>query len=335
MDMRRRRGKRSDLKQFLPIIIPAALLLLFLILYLYSRSLPAITIRLEGDDPVVLENGQEYTDPGVTALVNGVFRDQAVDLQIIQDINYDKPGTYTVLYLASAEGVTATASRHVTVKEPVNPAVKRAEPNGKVICLTFDDGPSPLTERVLDTLDQYGVKATFFVTGAKSQYFYLLEREAREGHGIGVHSFSHDYNKIYSSSEAFWDDFEAMEKVIEEQTGSRTRLLRFPGGSSNTVSDFNPGIMTQLVKEAEEKGYFYFDWNVSSGDAVTSLTADEVVKNVKEGVALCNTSVILCHDTKEFTADALEKIIIWGLENGYTFEPLTEESFGAHHAIYN
>jgi hypothetical protein len=93
--------------------------------------------------------------------------------------------------------------------------------------------------------------------------------------------------------------------------------------------------MTQLVKETEEKGYFYFDWNVSSGDAVTSLTADEVVKNVKEGVALCNTSVILCHDTKEFTADALEKIIIWGLENGYTFEALTEESFGAHHAIYN
>jgi peptidoglycan/xylan/chitin deacetylase (PgdA/CDA1 family) len=126
-----------------------------------------------------------------------------------------------------------------------------------------------------------------------------------------------------------------MEKVIEEQTGSRTRLLRFPGGSSNTVSDFNPGIMTQLVKETEEKGYFYFDWNVSSGDAVTSLTADEVVKNVKEGVALCNTSVILCHDTKEFTVNNIEYVIAWALENGYTFLPLNETSTTAHHAVLN
>lgn len=333
--MRKKRKKRRSLKPFLPIIIPAGALALFLVLFLYIRSLPVLTIRLEGDDPVVLEYGQEYEDPGVTALVNGIFRRESVDLQIIQDINNKEPGTYTVLYLASAEGVTATASRHVTVLAPAGPAVNRAESNGKVICLTFDDGPGPLTERILDTLDLYDVKATFFVTGMKSQYFPLMKRAAQEGHSIGVHSFSHDYDKIYSGSDAFWNDFEQMEKVIEEQTGSRTRLMRFPGGTSNTVSDFNPGIMTLLVGEANEKGYVYFDWNVSSGDAVTSLTAEEVLANVKEGVALCNTSVVLCHDTKEFTADALERIIVWGLENGYTFEALTEDSFGAHHAIYN
>ena len=203
----------------------------------------------------------------------------------------------------------------------------------KVIYLTFDDGPGPDTEKLLNILDRYGVKATFFVVD--TPYVELLGEIARRGHAIGIHSASHDFRQVYASEEAFFADLTAMGNIIRQQAGVQTDLLRFPGGSSNTVSRFNPGIMTRLTKAAEEMGYVYFDWNVDSNDAGGAQTAWEVYDNVISGCKWLDEAVVLQHDTKPFSVDAVEWIIRWGRANGYRFAALDENSPMAHHDVQN
>jgi len=210
-----------------------------------------------------------------------------------------------------------------------------ANSNGHTIYLTFDDGPGIYTERLLDILKEHDVKATFFVTHVFSKYENLLKREAKEGHSVAIHSYSHDYDKIYASTDAYWADFDAMQQVIVKQTGAETKMFRFPGGSSNTVSKGTPGIMTQLVKQANEKGLTYFDWNVASGDAGATKSSATVLQNCKVGAANFKNAVILCHDVKEYTVNAMDEFITWGLQNGYAFAALTPESDGAHHQVNN
>ena len=212
------------------------------------------------------------------------------------------------------------------------------EPEEKTIYLTFDDGPGPDTERLLGVLDKYDVKATFFVTASQPRYLPMIARAFEAGHKIGVHTYSHDYNRIYESEEAFFEDFLRMQDVILRQTGSYTDILRFPGGSSNTVSSFSPGIMTRLTDEVRSLGYQYFDWNVLSGDAGETTHTSEVVQNVIEGIEGLpegKAAVVLQHDSKRFSIDAVEKIIQWGLENGYTFRSLDRTSPPAHLAVVN
>lgn len=205
----------------------------------------------------------------------------------------------------------------------------------KIIYLTFDDGPGEYTESLLNMLAKYNVKVTFFVTNQYPEYNYLIAREAEEGHSIAVHTFCHDYKTIYASSEAYWNDFEQEQQVIEQQTGYRTELMRFPGGSSNTVSSFNPGIMTTLTQEATAKGYTYFDWNASSGDGGSQTNSASVIANSETECSYTDTSVLLCHDVKQTTVAAMEEFINWGLSNGYTFLPLSPHSFAAHHQVNN
>jgi len=210
-----------------------------------------------------------------------------------------------------------------------------AEEAGKVIYLTFDDGPGAYTEQLLDVLKKYGVKATFFVTDGYPEYESLIAREAKDGHSVGVHSYTHKYNSIYASAEAYIDDFNKMNDVIRAQTGSRTKLFRFPGGSSNTVSNFNPGIMSTLTKLMKDKGYFYYDWNVLSGDAGETTDTNQIYRNVINGCSQNKVSVVLMHDIKSYSVAAVEDIIKWGLENGYSFMALNEYSYGSHHGVNN
>ena len=205
----------------------------------------------------------------------------------------------------------------------------------KVIYLTFDDGPGPYTSWLLDILAEYDVEATFFVTGAASDYNSLIGRAYREGHSIGVHTYSHNYYDIYSSEQAFFNDFNAVQELIYQQTGSYTRLCRFPGGSSNTVSRFNPGIMSRLGPGLESMGYRYFDWNVNSRDAEGARSASAVAENIIRGCHGKNCAVVLQHDIKAFSVEAVEQVLIWGLENGYSFLPLDVSSPVTHHDIAN
>ena len=233
-----------------------------------------------------------------------------------------------------AETKPKTTKDTNAVTEQTEPLSTEA-PNGKIIYLTFDDGPGAYTEQLLDILDRYDVKVTFFLTNVAPAYQDLIHREAQSGHAVGVHSYSHDYNKIYASADAYWEDFEQMRAVIKKQTGIETPLFRFPGGSSNTVSNFNPGIMTTLTKQANEKGLVYFDWNAMSGDAGATTDSAVVLQNCKDSVSQNERTVLLCHDTKEFTVNAMEEFIRWALSNGYTFSPLDKTSYAAHHAVKN
>ena len=206
----------------------------------------------------------------------------------------------------------------------------------KKAALTFDDGPGPYTEKLLDILDRYNVKATFFVTNGKPDYQNLIAQEAQRGHTVAIHSASHDYAKIYQSVDAYFADFDEMNSIITAQTGKAADLVRFPGGSSNTISKkYCYGIMSQLVCAVEERGFRYCDWNVSSGDAGGTTSTSQVVANVIAGIKGNNVSVVLQHDIKNFSVDAVEQIIQWGLSEGYTFLPITSTTPMSHHGINN
>ena len=207
----------------------------------------------------------------------------------------------------------------------------------KQIALTFDTawGNEDIPQ-ILKILKQENVKATFFVTDGNSDYRYLLAKEAAAGHTVAIHSETHDYKYIYSSCDAYFEDLNRMSDIITEQTGKRPKLLRFPGGSSNTISkQYCFRIMSVLTKAVSDQGYKYFDWNVSSGDAGGTTSTSEVYNNVISGIQSHDISVVLQHDIKLFSVNAVEDIIVWGLANGYTFLPLTESSPAIHHGVNN
>lgn len=288
-------------------------------------------LTLLGDTKITVSAGSSFVDPGFTAIDNcdGDITDRVV---VSGGIDPYLPGSYTISYtVEDSYGNTATASRTVTVS--AGGLYNSGGTNGKIIYLTFDDGPSAHTPYLLDVLKKYGVKATFFVVN--TGYIGTISRTVAEGHTVAIHSKTHNYKKIYTSEEAYFDDLYQMQQIIKNHTGKTTCMVRFPGGSSNTVSNFNPGIMTRLAQALGEKGFYYFDWNVSSGDAGLVDTRDEVFNNVIQGIKGRSASVVLQHDSHWYSVQAVEKIIVWGLVNGYTFLPMNENSPGCHHRIRN
>lgn len=294
-------------------------------------------IQLIGDSEIKIYEDEKYTEKGATATDNcdGDITDK---IKISGEVNTSKVGTYTLEYVAEdSYGNTAKTSRVVTVMKKPTPEKPTSEKNGKYIYLTFDDGPSKHTIRLLEVLDKYNVKATFFVIG-DSGLNYIMKKIVNQGHSIGLHCATHDYS-IYRSEKTFMNDLYKIQDIVEDVTGVKTYLMRFPGGSSNTVSKkYCSGIMTTLTKKVEEKGFVYFDWHVSSEDAGSAKTKNEVVQNVINGIKQRKTrtnSVVLMHDIKGYSVDAVEEIIKWGLENGYTFKALTMNGPTAHHPINN
>ena len=301
------------------------------------RDKKAPEITLNGDAEMTVEAGSEFSDPGYTATDN-CDGDITDSVKVSGDkVDKDKAGKYTVTYeVSDSSGNKATATRVVSVYDPAATA-DTVNPSNKIIYLTFDDGPGKYTQGLLDVLDKYNVKATFFVTNTHPDYQNMIAEEAKRGHTVAIHSASHKYNQIYTSEQAFFDDLEQMNSIIKAQTGNDASIIRFPGGSSNTVSkDYCPGIMTQLVNDVTARGLLYCDWNVSSGDANSKpISTEQVVQNVISGVQSHNVSVVLQHDIKDFSVNAVEQIIQWGQANGYTFLPLTTSSPMSHHRVNN
>ena len=204
--------------------------------------------------------------------------------------------------------------------------------------LTFDDGPSKNTLRILDILDEYGVKATFFVIYNKGQedtYRAIVER----GHTLALHSYTHDYREIYSSQTAYFNDLTRLSEYVSDITGVTPLITRFPGGSSNTVSrKYCEGIMTELTKAVEARGYSYFDWNVDSGDAdAATVDKDVIVGNVRSRVGSRSRVFLLMHDAKSktTTVEALPEIIEYLQSRGYTILPITGSTAPMHHKVNN
>ncbi len=198
----------------------------------------------------------------------------------------------------------------------------------KVVYLTFDDGPSVITEKILNILKKENVPATFFVTGAtteRGKNLYLRMKE--EGHSIGIHSYSHKYDEIYTSSEAFLKDFERLEEHLKNIVGETPKIFRFPGGSTN--STVNPEVIEEIKTKISEKGYVFFDWNsLAKDDKSTVSDAGEMFKNIIKSGGDRNRILILMHDdTIRTTApDCIKAVIKHYRDKGYTFKALTENT---------
>ena len=303
----------------------------------------APTITLNSGDTYYVTINNTFKDPGYK-VVDNCDEDLSDKVTVEGTVDTSKLGTYTLKYtVKDTKENIATKERKVVVQEKVVKNTSSASLGcGKagVIYLTFDDGPNgTYTAKILDVLKKYNVKATFFVTSAGPDS--MIKREADEGHTIALHSSTHEYSIIYKSKEAFWADMDKVQARVERITGKKSYLMRFPGGSSNTVSrKYKSGIMSELSIDVENKGYAYFDWNISSGDAggLKSSTFDgkvqEEINNVKRSLSKSRGNVILMHDIKQTTASAIEEIVKYGINNGYTFGVL-DKSIICHQRINN
>lgn len=205
----------------------------------------------------------------------------------------------------------------------------------KTIFLTFDDGPSDRTLEILDILREKGVKATFFVTGncpAKGKS--IMKKIVDEGHTIGVHTYTHDFKKIYASVGAFLDDFYKIYSLIYDATGVKPTIFRFPGGSKN---GFNKGNYRELIAEMTRRGFDYFDWNLSAGDAVsrTPTPTSRCISNVLNASKNCRHGVVLMHDArpKTTTVEALPAIIDGLRSQGFSFDRLSNSISPAAYSL--
>lgn len=201
--------------------------------------------------------------------------------------------------------------------------------------MTFDDGPSYLTRQILDILDEENIKATFFVVSANEN----TKRAYNGGHTIGLHSSTHKYSYIYSNSETYFKDLTDISNKVYNVVGIRSNIIRFPGGSSNTVSKkYCKGIMSYLTSEVLNRGYIYFDWNIDSNDAGRDINnSQNIYYNVVNNLSHNKTNVVLMHDSANHkaTVKALKDIIHYGKNNGYTFKAITLDTPVVIHGVNN
>ena len=211
--------------------------------------------------------------------------------------------------------------------------------NGKSIAyLTFDDGPSSITHSVLDILKKYNVKATFFVINSGNYNKATLQREVNEGHTIGLHAYDHNYAIAYKDDNSYLDGIDKLRAKVKADTGFDSHYIRFPGGSSNTISKrYSKGIMSRITKTAKQRGYKYYDWNVDDDDAGRARTADDCYNNVIKELIPNRSNIVLMHDfgTNKKILEALPRIIEYCQKNGYKMLPIDDNTPEIHHGISN
>lgn len=284
-------------------------------------------IELKGDDEVFIKEGYKYDELGYTATDN---YDGDITCLVKTSSNLkNEVGKYKIVYSVSdSSGNVSSITRIVNV----------IRNNNGVVYLTFDDGPSEITEEILKVLKKENVKATFFVLNYTYQYNNVIKKIVEEGHSIGLHSYSHQYDNIYSSVYSFYDDLNKIKNKVKKTTNLDVKIIRFPGGSSNTISKkYCVGVMTEVTKKALDEGFRYFDWNVDSDDAGHAKTRDDVYKNVTSKIKPGRENVVLMHDFSHNhkTLEALSDIIDYGLQNGYVFRKITDDTKMVTHSVNN
>lgn len=255
--------------------------------------------------------------------------DRDIFIEYVKDYIAENPDRFAEEDDVSVGAGTAPASGHEPYMElypelyAENPPEHFKEDSGTVY-LTFDDGPSDRTSDILEILDRYGIKATFFVCGGEDEKSAQLMRDIVDaGHTIGIHSISHDYEKIYSSVESYLDDFSETYSCVYNATGVKPQIFRFPGGSINNYNRFT---YMQIIAEMTRRGFVYYDWNVSGEDAVHGANWTSIYNNIMSGIQsnTADRAIVLLHDSqsKENTVLVLEDVIDRLLEDGYRFDKL-------------
>lgn len=288
-----------------------------------DKDAPVLTLMGEANYSIV-QNGK-FSEPGYKAIDNCDV-DLTKDVKVTGSVDTSKLGTYTIKYTVKDKAGNETQKvRTVKVIEKLN----------GVIYLTFDDGPGAYTDEILSILKQNDINATFFVTNQFPKYQSMIKKEYEEGHTVAIHTYSHSWN-IYNSVDAYLNDFDKINQIVYEQTGSYAKYFRFPGGSSNTVSKkHSVGIMTKLASVMTEKGYTYYDWNVDCGDTHKNNTPTYIVNNIKKYVTGNGNYIILMHDIKKNTLSALPSVISYLKGRGYTFKAIDENTPVKHFRIAN
>ena len=292
-----------------------------------DKTAPVITLK-QGST-ITLYLNETWKEPGYTAIDN-CDSDITNKVETSGNVNTKKLGTYKIIY-----SVTDEAGNVAKIERTVKVVNRPVADGSSIIYLTFDDGPKEGTTNViLDILKEENVKATFFVTNSGPDY--LIKRAYDEGHTVGLHTASHNYQTVYSSVDNYYRDLKQVQNRVKRITGYESKIIRFPGGSSNTISKkYSKGIMSVLTKDTVNKGYRYYDWNISSGDAGEVSTASGVYNTVIKYLKKNRSNMILMHDIKPYTRDALRNIIKYGKNNGYTFAKITMSTPMITHGVNN
>lgn len=209
--------------------------------------------------------------------------------------------------------------------------IKEELVNKKVAYLTFDDGPSVLTEEYLRVLDEENVKATFFLIGQQvdGELVDVVKKQVQQGHEIGLHSYSHKADEIYVSKEAYCEDLEKTKLCLSKKINIEPKLFRFPWGSANS---FIRNYKDEVIREMKEDGLEYADWNVSGEDAVGYPSVYSILTNIQKDYLKYNEPVLLLHDSASCraTLEALPSIIKELKEQGYSFQTLSHRDEPCH-----
>ena len=284
-------------------------------------------ITLDGKKDITLYVGANYKEASAKASDN-CDGDISSKIKVSGSVDTSKAGTYNVDYIVEdSAGNKTTLTRKVKVIEKQSEEVVVEDNNNTsgVIYLTFDDGPGGYTNKILDILAKYNIKATFFVTMAGSND--VIKREYDEGHTVALHTATHNYKQMYASVDAYFEDLNKVSNRVKDITGQETKIIRFPGGTSNHVCAVG---MSNIVNAVKEKGYIYFDWNVSVEDAGGCVKASDkqacVLKNFKTYTKANRENIVLMHDIKGYTANALEDMIKYGISRGFTFKKIDENT---------
>lgn len=287
-----------------------------------------------------IRNLSVLKDSDIDLLSSVSVKDNQDDSPILtidsSNLDISKVGDYQITYHAKDRSLNTTKETCIVSVVENKTIGTYDQTNEKVVYLTFDDGPSENTQKVLEILDVYDVKATFFVTGTNEEYYYLIKKAHEAGHTIGLHTYVHEYDQIYNSSSAYFSDLKRIEDLVYSQIGSVPKYIRFPGGSSNKVSKkYCHKIMSKLTKEVINRGYQYYDWNEDSEDGSGELSVKQLIKNATASTD--NNIILLFHDAngKENSLKALGPVIQYYQKKGYIFKGIDDDSYVVHHSVNN
>lgn len=308
------------------VILILVIILLFIMGKLFKGDIFTTTMQSEiiEDSAIEVEEVEQETKQQVqqeTEQEETVKKEDSAEISYKEEYMELYPDMYVKrnakIPLAAIDNNVLDYRKYI-FKYPMNDSVQSDK---KVAYLTFDDGPSENTREVLEILGKYDIKATFFmIAGSVTPDRYdLIKEMIDQGHVVGIHTYSHNYKKIYASVKDYLDDFYLAYTRMYEVTGAQPVVFRFPGGSYNK---YMKGIRKQVMAEMERRGFIYYDWQVSAEDSIGNPTRASVTRNVLKDFKKYNKPIILMHDSSvnDVTVQSLESIIKTIKEAGYTFD---------------
>ena len=295
---------------------------------LQTEKLRSVII-LNGGEEIDWPCGIPFTDPGYVAY-DRKGNNQTEAVIVKGTVTAWQIGEYKLTYLLKDDkGTIAKAIRTVKIVKTELP--KTVKQSKKTIYLTFDDGPSKYTKKVLKILDKYNIKATFFIIGNQKRCSELLPRIAAAGHTIGVHSYSHMFDLMYKDKQSFFEDFLHTQEIIYKYTGSYAKVARLPGGgvSASILTAKLPGKYKTFKKMMHNMGIRYYDWDIQP-ESATRSTEGTIQTFISEMRHRKSATIVLQHDTRYYSVEALESMIVWALDHGYTFLPIDQTTPEIH-----